>query len=254
MTSMSGGTLVESVRRFYDAIARRSPRLAFVNYGFVDHPDQLPANPDLFSFCRRLYETVLEPFPIAIGTVVEVGCGRGAGAELLLEDRPGLRYVGLDLSSEHLVLTRKRLAPRPFTSVIMADAGRLPLATGVADVLYSIEAAQHFEEPGRFYQEAARLVRPGGWCLLAGLWHSTQLPDAQLEATGFRILDRRDITANVVASLASTSDERQALIDSLDLPARFRPQLLNWAGVRGLPAYENLESRTTRYVQYRLRR
>lgn len=251
---MSGGTLAESVRRFYDAIARRSPRLAFVNYGFVDLPDQPPANPNLFSLCRRLYETVLEPFPVATGLVVEVGCGRGAGAELLLDDRPDLRYVGLDLSSEHLVLTRKRLAPRPFTSVIMADAGRLPLTTGVVDLLYSIEAAQHFEEPGRFYQEASRLLCPGGWCLLAGLWHSTQLPDAQLEATGFQIRDRRDITANVVASLASTSDERQTLIDSLDLPARFRPQLLNWAGVRGLPVYENLESGATRYVLYRLQR
>ena len=251
---MSDGSLIESMQRFYNAIARRSPDLAFINYGFVDHPDEPSDDLDLFRMCRRLYETVLEPFPVTAGTVVEVGCGRGGGARLLLENKPDLRYVGLDLSAEHLDLTRRRLEPRPSTHVAMADAGILPIATGAADVLYSIEAAQHFEEPERFYREAARVVRPGGWCLLAALWPPTRLPDAPLASAGFHIVDRRDITANVVASLERTSDLRQELIDSLDLPERFRPLLLSWAGVRGTPSFDNLATGAMRYVHYRLQR
>jgi len=251
---MSDGALIESMQRFYNAIARRSPDLEFINYGFVDDPDRPSDDLDLLRMCRRLYETVLQPFPVTAGVVVEVGCGRGGGAKLLLEGKPDVRYVGLDLSADHLDLSRRRLAPRPFTHVAMADAASLPMATGAADVLYSIEAAQHFEQPERFYREAARVVRPEGWFLLAALWPPTRLPDASLESAGFRIIERRDITANVVASLDRTSHLRQELIDSLDLPERFRPLLLSWAGVRGTPSYDNLATGAMRYVHYRLQR
>jgi ubiquinone/menaquinone biosynthesis C-methylase UbiE len=251
---MSDGSLIESMQRFYNAIARRTPDLAFVNYGFVDNPDEPSEDLDLIRMCRRLYEAVLEPFPIATGTAVEVGCGRGGGARMLLDRHEALRYVGLDLSAEHLDLSRRRLTPRPFTSFAMADAAALPVADASADVLYSIEAAQHFEHPDRFYREAARVVRPRGWFLLAALWPPSKLPDAPLEAAGFRIDERVDITANVVASLERTSELREKLIDSLDMPERFRPLLLSWAGVRGTPSYDNLATGAMRYVKYRLQR
>ena len=250
---MSDGTLIESMQRFYDAIARRSPELAFVNYGFVDDPDKADET-DLLQMSRRLYEVVLQPFPIREGQVVEIGCGRGGGAKFLLDDEPGLRYLGVDLSAEHLSLSRGRLSGRPQTVFAMGDAAHLPVATASADVLYSIEAAQHFEYQDRFYAETARIVRPGGWCLLAALWPPSRLPDKQLEALGFRIDARRDITANVVASLDRTSDDRQALIESLDLPERFRPLLLSWAGVRGTPSFDNLATGAMKYVSYRLQR
>src|SRR5690606_31491813 len=105
---MSDGTLIESMQRFYDAIARRSPELAFVNYGFVDNPEK-PDDVDLLQMSRRLYEVVLQPFPVREGQVVEVGCGRGGGAKFLLDGEPGLRYLGTDLSAEHLSLSRGRL-------------------------------------------------------------------------------------------------------------------------------------------------
>lgn len=250
---MSDVSVIESMQRFYNAIARRSPELSFINYGFVDDPDQ-PADVDLFRMCRRLYEAVLLPFPIEQGQVAEVGCGRGGGAKFLLDAHPGLRYVGLDLSAEHLALSRSRLASHAVTGFAMADAASLPVATAGCDVLYSIEAAQHFEAPERFYGECGRVVRPGGWCLLAALWPASRLPDAVLEAVGFDLIERRDITANVVASLERTSDLRQELIESLDLPERFRPLLLSWAGVRGTPSYENLATGAMRYVSYRLQR
>lgn len=250
---MSDSTLVESMQRFYDAVARRSPELAFLNYGFVDDPAS-PGDVDLLAMSRRLYEVVLLPFPAGASRAVEVGCGRGGGAKFLLDGRPELGYLGLDLSAEHVGLSRSRISPRRATHFAMADAAFLPVATASADVLFSIEAAQHFERPERFYREAARVVRPGGWFLLAALWAPSNLPDAFFATCGLRIVERRDITANVVCSLDRTSDLRQQMVETLDLPERFRPLLLSWAGVRGTPSYDNLASGAMRYVSYRLQR
>jgi SAM-dependent methyltransferase len=252
---MSDSALVESMQRFYDAVARRSPGLAFLNYGFVDDPAAAPAGePDLIAMCRRLYEVVLLPFPEGATRAVEVACGRGGGARFLLEGHPELEYVGLDLSAEHVGLSRSRVGPRAATHFAMADAALLPVATASADVVFSIEAAQHFERPERFYSEAARVLRPGGWFLLAALWPPAILPDAFFATCGLRIVERRDITANVVSSLDRTSALRKEMVETLDLPERFRPLLLSWAGVQGTPSYDNLATGATRYVSYRLQR
>lgn len=251
---MSDSALVESMQRFYDAVARRSPGLAFLNYGFVDAPEGPPADVNLLEMCQRLYEVVLLPFPEEARRAVEVGCGRGGGAKFLLDGRPDLAYLALDLAAEHVRLSRSRIGPRRATHFAMADAAFLPVATGSADVVFSIEAAQHFERPERFYVEAARVIRPGGWFLLAALWPPSSLPDTFFATCGLRLVERRDITANVVASLDRTSALRQDLVDSLDLPDRFRPLLLSWAGVRGTPSYDNLASGAMRYVSYRLQR
>src|SRR5262245_64821807 len=45
------------------------------------------------------------------GAVVELGCGTGQIARLLLERRPDLRYLGLDLSRSMLDVAAARLAP-----------------------------------------------------------------------------------------------------------------------------------------------
>ena len=232
---MPDGTLIESMRRFYDVVARRSPEQPFLNFGFdeVDAPGRGAPAADLVAACRRLYEAVLLPFPVESGRVVEIGCGRGGGAGFLTERCPNLRYLGLDLSLEHLALCRKRFAARKEMQFALADAARLPVPDCRFDVAYSVEAVQHFEQPDRFYREVARLLRPGGWFLLTTLWRPGQEPAGVFERSGLLVRERCDITANVLASLDRTSTLRQDFVDSLNLPERFKPIVSSWAGVRG---------------------
>lgn len=251
---MNDPSAIESIQRFYDAVARRDAR-PFLNYGFADpvQPTDETAITELSAVCRRLYEVVLMPFPDA-NRAIEIGCGRGGGAAFLLDARPQLHYVGLDLSAEHVRVCRDRFDGGRSAHFIQADATRLPVADASFDAAFSVEAVHHFEPADRFYREVARVVRPGGWFLLAGLWRPGQEPADALGTLGFRVIERADITPNVVASLAHTSDQRKRLIESLDLPARFHPLLLSWAGVRGYGAYESLASGALVYVRYRLRR
>jgi SAM-dependent methyltransferase len=200
---------------------------------------------------RRLYDAVLTPFPAA-DRVLEVGCGRGAGAAFALESRPIRRYVGVDLSGEHVRMSRTRLASRS-AQFVVADGSRLPVAPGGFDAVFSVEAAMHFENRQQFYRDVARSLRPEGLFFLASMWKRSEVdPVETFEACGFTVAERADITANVVRSLARSSSLRRQIVESLELPERFGPLLMSWAGVRGYSAYESLAAGAVLYLRYRL--
>jgi SAM-dependent methyltransferase len=247
-------TVFVALQRLYDSIARRNRELAYLNFGYADptEPATEGDDADLERLCRRLYEVVLAALP-ASGRVLEIGCGRGGGAGFLLETRPTWSYLGLDLSLEHARACRRRFLSGSARFAV-ADAARLPVPSARFDAALSIEACHHFEDRDAFYGEVARALRPGGCFLLAGIWTAGDVPGERIERHGFRILERSDITANVVASLARTSALRGRLVDSLALPDRFRPFLMSWAGVRGSGSYEELAAGERLYLRYRLLR
>jgi len=248
-------TILEALQRLYDSIAWRSPGLAFLNFGFADAAESKTDGglAELELLCRRLYEVVLGPVPNE-GRALEIGCGRGGGAAHLLEGRPALSYLGLDLSREHVLACRRRFSSDTRAQFAVADAARLPVSDGRFEIAMSIEACHHFEHLDAFCSEVRRVLRPAGWLLLAGIWQAGQDSTAVFDDNGLRVVERADITANVVASLARTSAVRQELVESLDLPQRFQPFLMSWAGVRGSGSYEELASGERLYLRYRLQR
>ena len=251
---MDDASVTAATQRFYDAVARYNPELSFLNYGFVDPavPASEPQPGDLVASCRRLYDTVLAPFP-EVDRLLEVGCGRGGGAAFVLESRPVRRYLGLDLSREHVRMCRGRLRAYAHAGFAVADAVRLPVPAASFDAVFSIEAVHHFESRPRFYDEVAQSLRTGGQFFLASLWRTGEVESADTwAACGFALAEQCDITPNVVASLASTSDLRKRLVESLGLPDRLTPLLMSWVGVRGYDAFEGLRSGSLRYLRYRL--
>ncbi len=253
---MQDESVTAATQRFYDTMARRNPELAFMNYGFADPAaaagEMQPA--DLAAASRGLYDAVLRGFTGA-EALLEVGCGRGGGAAFVLDSRPVGRYVGLDLSQENIRMCRRRLDARGGAHFAVADARRLPMPAAHCDAAFSVEAAQHFEDRERFYREVARVLRPGGRFFLASIWRPAEVESAEtFAACGFRVVDHTDITANVVSSLARSSTLRQQIVESLQLPERFTPLLMSWAGVRGYAAFDGLASRALVYQRFELAR
>jgi 2-polyprenyl-6-hydroxyphenyl methylase / 3-demethylubiquinone-9 3-methyltransferase len=91
--------------------------------------------------------------------LVDVGCGAGLLAPHLRGK--GYRHVGVDVTMSAL-----GLAAAHGVTAAQADAARLPLADGCADVVCAGEILEHLPDWPRAVAEICRVLRPGGLLVL----------------------------------------------------------------------------------------
>lgn len=94
------------------------------------------------------------------GDVLEIGGGSGGMAAALLRQHPDIRLTVTDLDEAMLRPARRRLGDG--SSVVPADATRLPFADGSFDVVLSFLMLHHVVQWEQAVREAARVLRPGG--------------------------------------------------------------------------------------------
>ncbi|MFE2056940.1 class I SAM-dependent methyltransferase [Streptomyces sp. NPDC059446] len=96
------------------------------------------------------------------GAVLDAGCGTGRALPALRTAvGPGGRVLGADLTPAMLdaALAAGRGASG---TLLLADAGRLPLRTGALDGVFAAGLISHLPHPVRGLTELARVVRRGG--------------------------------------------------------------------------------------------
>jgi SAM-dependent methyltransferase len=238
---------------YYDRAADAVPQFTVLNYGFSSEPENsvIAANEPEF-YCLRLYEHTLRDTPVEGRDVLEVSCGRGGGANFVSRTFKPQRYVGVDLSQENVRLARERAARQGLTFAI-ANAERLDLPDTSFDVVINIEASHLYENRDRFFAEVLRVLRPGGhFCYTDGCWADDDCTE-DLTTAGFELLERLEITSNVLHALRKDNARRTALFDAMK-NRDLREEYKHWGGVVGYRAYNRFEAGQTRYFSHRLRR
>ncbi|UQA96139.1 class I SAM-dependent methyltransferase [Streptomyces halobius] len=163
----------------------------FINFGYwarlPDIADRPFTEADRVRSEQDLYRLVLGTFDRPQDrTALEVGCGRGLGCVLALQEFGLGKVIGLDAHPDQIARARRthaallsppdggngttsgngpstgpNAAPAPL-DFIQGAAQRIPLPDAAIDCLYSVEAAQHFRDLSAFAREAARVLRPDG--------------------------------------------------------------------------------------------
>lgn len=240
-------------REYYNRAAGAVPEFTVLNYGFSSEPEDSvisPSEPEFY--CLRLYEHTVRETPLANRDVLEVSSGRGGGAHFVSNAFKPRRVVGIDLSPENVRLARERAAG-PGIEFAVGSAEQLELPADSFDAVVNIEASHLYDDRTKFFGEVMRVLRPGGFfCYTDGCWADDDCTEDLLDA-GFELLERREITSNVLRALKKDSARREALFDAMN-DRNLREEYKHWGGVVGYRAYTRFEAGQTRYFSHRLRR
>lgn len=106
---------------------------------------------------------IAEALGAPVGVLLDVGCGTGQLAELLLDRDAAREYVGLDPAPAMLDRARTRLARfGDRVRLLESFAERIELPDDSVDAAFGVDLLHHLTEPVRALEEIRRLLRPGG--------------------------------------------------------------------------------------------
>lgn len=165
--------------------------------------------------------------------VLDIGCGIGGPARYLASTY-GCRVTGVDLTEEFVAVAKmltERCRLDHFVDFRQANGLDLPFDDASFDMAWCQNVTMNIEDKAAFYREIARVLKPGGrftstematgaagpphfplpWARVPEI--SFLVPQeemrAALEAAGFRIVEWRDTSADVIAAAQSQTERAQ---------------------------------------------
>lgn len=131
--------------------------------------------------------------PLLHGRTLELGCGTGQLQRRMLEQLPLL--VGLDISRQMLIQTRRALHGRP-ARLLRADARLLPFVGGQFDTVVATFPSEYILHPPTL-AEVQRLLAPGGrFIILPAAAFGTATFSTRLVDLAYRITLQRSPLAD----------------------------------------------------------
>ena len=163
---------------------------------------------------------LVEALPEHVERVLDLGCGDGKLAAVVLEARPdAAEAIGLDRSAPMLDLARERFAQEPRARLVEHDLEQPLPDLGRFDVIVSGFAIHHLEDERKrsLLVEAARALRPGG--VFANL-EVVQCATDELQQEFYRRIERpggdpEDRLTTIEGQLAWMRDAGLAQVDCL---------------------------------------
>jgi len=181
--------------------------------------------------------------------VLEAGSGNGFNTLYLAKLHPQRQFLGIDLTSEHVVAARSAADGVPNLKYLCGNYQSVPLSDASLDLAFGVETFCQATDLPTALSEMQRILRPGGRLLVVDCFRRRSLDalpvDLQLaarlvekttavgefavieqwfrlvESLGFRVLESRDETAFVVHNLerfyrlARGLFDDRALVDAL---------------------------------------
>jgi SAM-dependent methyltransferase len=231
----------------------------FMNYGFVP-PDgtalALEPGDEPDRYCIQLYHRVASATDLAGKEVLEVGSGRGGGASFLARYHRPAKITGADFSPQAVALCRQRHAAVAHLAFTVGDAERLPFPDASFDAVVNVESSHCYGHIEKFFAEAARVLRPGGYFLYTDFrpdaegpaWSAALAAQRDWELTAFE-----DITTAVADALLADDARKRKLIAEF-IPPAFHHLFGEFAGLVGGQMYEGFRSRQMLYHRFAFRK
>ncbi len=226
-----------------------------LNYGYADTtPDQHSSSAPGNTTSLRLYGSLVDMLganALADRDVLEVGSGRGGGANFIAETCQPRRMTGVELSPDAVSFCRNHYEA-PNLQFRQGDAMCLDFPDESFDVVINVESAHCYPDFGAFVAGVHRVLRPGGHLLLTDCVRATRMPRfrAALHSQPWAAHQETDITDNVIAALIADSDRKTRLIEKTGLPSIIRRHLRELSACAGSRFLSRFQSRALLYTSF----
>jgi len=247
-------------RRWYQYLAGyKMADWQFMNYGYAsldasEEPVVLHPGDEPNRYAIQLYRRIASAVELKGREVLEVGCGRGGGSSFIARYHHPRQMTGVDFSAKAIRFCRENHRIDAL-SFVHGDAEALPFGDQSFDAIINVESSHCYRSMPAFLLQVRRILRPGGHFLFADL-RSTEDRErlhGQVVETGMAILEREDITANVLEALRQDSERRLALIER-SVNRRLVGTFREFAAIAGSDVFDGFKNGTATYVRYVLQK
>ncbi len=156
----------------------------------------------------RVHRRVLLSLPPGFTptSILDIGCGTGRLLRRMHACWPSVKLVGID-QAEGMVAEARQLTPE--ASIYQAPAERIPLEDASQDLVTTTMSFHHWSQQRQGVQEALRVLRPGGYFILAdtNIGHGSPLSRPQVRKlvidTGFSLYSQESIVPFLTVTIGS---------------------------------------------------
>ena len=235
----------------------------FMNYGYAPLADQIADQKKKIDldkadednrFFIQLYHHVAGAVDLSDLEVLEIGSGRGGGADYINRYLKPEKIVGLDLS-ENAVLFCNKIYVNNGLSFKIGNAESLPFPDNSFDVVLNVESSHCYGSMENFLGQVKRILREGGYFLFAD-FRRTETMDVlreNLKESGLSLIKEIDLTPNIIEALELDNKRRTALIEE-NVPKSLVRFFLQFAGAKGSTIYERFCCGETVYFNFVLQK
>lgn len=137
-----------------------------VHWGYWENPSTADGSAQDFALAaENLTRRVCDAGGAGDGQkILDCGCGFGGTISSLSDRFENLQLVGLNIDPRQLARAKEQVHPQNHNQIefIEGDACQLPFADSSFDLVLAVECIFHFPSRQRFFQEAWRVLKPGG--------------------------------------------------------------------------------------------
>lgn len=248
-------------KQWYQFLARFYQRKDwnFMNYGYAPVDDQteklyLDKTDADNRFCIQLYHHVVYTINIRDLNVLEVGSGRGGGADYIKRYLKPKTMVGVDFSENAVAFCNQNYVVNGLSFEI-GNAESLPFTDNSFDVVINVESSHCYGSMDAFLGQVKRVLREDGYFLFAD-FRSKENIDVlreKLHNSGLTLIKETCITLNIVEAL-NLDNERKTTLIKKTIHKPLVQSFLELAGTKGSKIYEKFKSREAIYLSFVLQK
>ena len=231
---------------------------SFMNYGYASEDaaenPTLQRDDEINRYCIQLYHHIASAVKLRGLKVLEVGSGRGGGADYIKRYLGPDQMIGVDFSDRAVRLCQHHYRVEGL-KFVPGDAEHLPFDDDSFDAVVNVESSHCYGSMDAFLAQVRRVLKPGGHFLFADFRPREQIAemDEQLEHSEMRPIRQKDITPNVIEALDADHERRVAHIRR-GAPKWLGKLLQEFAGTKGAGIYKGFQTGAFIYKSFVLQK